>query len=500
MTDFSDDQRSAQLQQRLQQTTAQAQAQVWQVSALCRAVADALQTRFGTVHVAGEISSWTRAASGHCYFTLKDAQSQLRCVMFAPKVAQLLWQPQVGDKVEVQGQLSVYHQRGELQMTAEAMHLAGQGSLHEQYLRLKESLSRQGLFDEARKRPLNPFPKGVGVVTSPNAAVWHDVQTTLARRAPHVPIVLSPASVQGVAAPQELVQALLRLYQHAQSPQPGVPPIDTILLVRGGGSIEDLWAFNDEQLAHTIVRSPVPLISGVGHHTDFTIADFCADVRAPTPTAAAEMCAMSREEAWKQVTSRIKSLRQLCKYELQSQAQYVDDISYRLQKQVYQVHAQQTQLHGWQSRLDKAMVQARSRYAPHLQQLQARLDHVLTRQLSLGGQRERLQHDQHRLDVSFKQTVSQQHDKLALLQNRLQQAWQQQYQNYSHQLAVAQRSLQLLSPMQPLQRGYALLQDAGSGQVLRQVCDFSEQQSVLARVADGTVSLQVKSSTPNKTV
>ena len=247
---------------------------VWEVGALCRAVGDALAARFNPVSVRGEISGFSRAASGHCYFTLKDAQGQIRCAMFKRAASSLDFAPRDGELVELQGRLGVYEQRGDLQLIVEQLQRAGQGALFEQFLRLKAQLESEGLFDAGRKRSLPPLPRGIGVVTSLGAAALHDVVTALRRRVPHIPVVIVPALVQGAQAPQSLVQALLKMYRMALDgkaleadsvPNPSRPIIDTILLVRGGGSLEDLWSFNDEQLARSIVQSPVPLISGVGH-------------------------------------------------------------------------------------------------------------------------------------------------------------------------------------------------------------------------------------------
>ena len=268
---------------------------VWSVGALCRAVADALEARFNPVTVRGEITGFSRAASGHCYFSIKDTAGQIRCAMFRRAASSLGFTPRDGELVELRGRLGVYEQRGDLQLIVESLQRAGQGALFEQFLRLKAQLEGEGLFDADRKRPLPVMPRGIGLVTSPGAAALHDVATALQRRVPHIPVVLAPAMVQGAAAPASLVAALEQLYARALHPRAGEPPIDVILLVRGGGSMEDLWAFNDELLARTVVRSPVPLVSGVGHETDFTIADFCADLRAPTPTAAAELVAQPRE-------------------------------------------------------------------------------------------------------------------------------------------------------------------------------------------------------------
>ena len=226
---------------------------IWPVGALTRAVADALEARFNPVAVRGEVSGFTRAASGHCYFSLKDDSGQLRCAMFRRAAGLLAFTPREGDEVEVRGRLTVYEPRGDLQLVVESMQRAGQGALFEQFLRLKAKLEAEGLFDAAAKRPLPAMPRGIGMVTSLGAAALRDVLHALARRVPHIPVLLVPAAVQGAGAPAELCQALQNLYLLAQEgraleadlAQNSPPPIDLILLVRGGGSIEDLWAFND---------------------------------------------------------------------------------------------------------------------------------------------------------------------------------------------------------------------------------------------------------------
>ena len=293
---------------------------IWQVGALCRAIADALDARFNPAAVRGEVSGFSRAPSGHCYFSLKDQDGrnsgQIRCAMFRRAASLLDFAPRDGELVEVRGRLDVYGPRGDLQMIVESMDRAGQGALFEQFLKLKAKLEAEGLFEPTRKRALPVMPRGIGVVTSLNAAALHDVVTALGRRVPHIPVVVAPALVQGTSAPAEIMQSLSKLYLLTHSGRgldadltpkigkignPGLAMrdvvLDVILLVRGGGSIDDLWAFNDERLARVIAQSPVPVITGVGHETDFTIADFVADLRAPTPTAAAELVAQPRE-AW----------------------------------------------------------------------------------------------------------------------------------------------------------------------------------------------------------
>lgn len=253
------------------------------VSALNRAVSGLLERSFPLVRVCGEIGNLTRAASGHWYFALKDEQAQVRCVMFRARNALLDWAPRDGDAVELNAVVSLYEARGEFQLTVESVRRAGQGRLFEEFVRLKARLAAEGLFATERKRLLPALPRRIGVVTSLQAAALRDVLTTLARRAPFIGVVVYPVPVQGAAAGARIAAMLTRVAARAE--------VDVVLLVRGGGSIEDLWAFNDEAVARAIIACPVPVVVGVGHESDMTIADFAADVRAPTPTAAAELAA-----------------------------------------------------------------------------------------------------------------------------------------------------------------------------------------------------------------
>lgn len=317
------------------------QRQAWRVGALCLAISDQLQARFNPVTVRGEISSYTRAASGHSYFTLKDAEGQLRVAMFKRAATHLNFNPQEGQQVEVTGRLSVYEQRGELQLVAESMSRVGQGTLMEGFMRLKAKLDAEGLFASERKRLLTQHPRGIGVVTSEGAAAWQDVMTTLSRRVPHIPVVLAPALVQGVNAPSELTAALHNLYKLIDEDR---VQLDVILLVRGGGSLEDLWAFNDEQLAYAIAQSPVPVVCGVGHETDFSIADFVADLRAPTPTAAAELCAQPTQQALSRLALQVETLQSASQRSLERGGQFLDTLARRLIRPSDQLRVQQERI------------------------------------------------------------------------------------------------------------------------------------------------------------
>jgi len=240
------------------------------------------------VSVQGEVSNMTRASSGHWYFTLKDSAAQLKCVMWRSSVERQSYRPQNGDALVAHGRIGVYEASGVYQLYADSVHPAGTGDLYQQFEQLKAQLEAEGLFEAERKRPIPTFPRQIGVVTSPEAAAFQDIQNVLRRRFPLVEIILSPCLVQGAEAPGQIVTALECLNRHTE--------VDVILVIRGGGSIEDLWAFNDERVARAIASSRIPVINGVGHETDFTIADFVADVRAPTPSAAAEIATPNIED------------------------------------------------------------------------------------------------------------------------------------------------------------------------------------------------------------
>ena len=263
--------------------------QTWTVSALNRYIRAALETdyRLKDITVEGELSNVSRPASGHLYFTLKDGSAQLKCVMWKPLAARLVYRPRDGDRVEAHGSISVYEAGGQYQLYADWIQAGGQGDLFRQFTALKAKLEAEGLFDPARKRPIPPRPHRVAIVTSPTAAALRDMLNVIRRRWPSLEILLCPTPVQGDDAPTQIVRAILSAAE--------LKP-DMIIVARGGGSIEDLWAFNDESVARAIAASPVPVISGVGHETDFTLADFAADLRAPTPSAAAELATPDRAE------------------------------------------------------------------------------------------------------------------------------------------------------------------------------------------------------------
>lgn len=412
---------------------------VWPVGALLRAIAESLQARFNPVAVRGELTGFSRAASGHCYFSLKDEQGQVRCAMFRRAATLLDFSPRDGQLVELRGRLGVYEPRGELQLVVESMQQAGQGNLFEQFLLLKARLEVEGLFDAARKRSLPLIPRAIGIVTSLGAAALHDVLTTLQRRTPHIPVVIYPASVQGAQAAAELRAALLDAFQRQPADM-----VEVLLLVRGGGAIEDLWAFNDEQLARTIAASPVPLVSGIGHETDFTIADFVADVRAPTPTAAAELCAQPRSSWLDGLDLAFSRLQTGVERQLQSHNQRLDWAASRISRPSHLVTRQQSRLSAVAQGLNQAMRALMRHEQLTLQALGANLP----RAVGATGQRAR------------------------------------------HRLERAQLRLELLDPRLVLQRGYSWLAEL-NGKPITSVKTTHIGQPVRATLADGQVDLTV---------
>jgi exodeoxyribonuclease VII large subunit len=416
----------------------------WGVSALLLATSDALAARFGAVAVRGELSGLVRAASGHCYFSLKDAAGAggvLRCAMFRRAASLLDFAPADGQQVDVRGRLGVYEARGELQLVVESMQRVGAGSLYEEFLRLRARLQGLGLFDSARKRPIPAFPRAVGVVTSLGAAALRDVLTTLQRRAPHLRVVLYPSLVQGAEAPAALVAALQLAGRRAE--------VDTVLLVRGGGALEDLWAFNDERVVRAVVACPLPVVCGVGHETDITLCDLAADLRAPTPTAAAELAAPLRDEALALLQARQLALQRAVQRRLQQQAQRVDTLALRLGQPGRALWGQAERLAALQQRLHQALAQRRARHGLEPAQRAQRLALAVRQQLARHGLR---------MD------------------------------------AMAHR-LRGLDPAQVLQRGYAWVEGEG-GRPVVSVHALKPGQRVRAVWADGRAEAQVTAVEP----
>ncbi len=413
---------------------------VWSVGPLMRAVADTLSARFNPVAVRGELSGFSRAASGHCYFSLKDDTGQVRCAMFRRAADQLSFAPRDGQLVEARGKLDVYGARGDLQLIVESMQPAGQGALFEQFLKLKAQLEAEGLFEAARKRALPAQPRSIGVVTSLGAAALRDVVTALRRRVPHIPVTIYPAAVQGAQAPAELCTALQNAYRrHADTGESEV-----LLLVRGGGSLEDLWSFNDPTLVRTLAQAPMPVISGVGHETDFTLADFVADLRAPTPTAAAELCAPAREQRLGELSYLRERLSDGVFNAIDQRGQRLDRLAQRMGRPSGRLHESQQQLTALQHRLQHGLLLGTQQRRHSLQMLGQAVPQALRR--AMDAQRLRLQR--------------------------------------------GQTALSLLDPQLVLQRGYAFLTDE-HGTAITLAAQARPGQALRATLADGELGLHV---------
>lgn len=428
------------------------------VAQLNRAVARLLAGGMPPVWVRGEISNFTQAASGHWYFSIKDPAASVRAVMFRTRARLVGFTPRAGEQCEFRAAVTLYEPRGDYQLQVDAIRRAGLGNLHEQFLRLKETLGAQGLFDPQRKRQPASMPRTVGVVTSLAAAALRDVLTTLQRRAPHVRIIVYPSPVQGAEAAGSLVQALRLAAARAE--------VDTLLLVRGGGSLEDLWSFNDETLVRTVAQSPIPVISGVGHETDFTLADFAADVRAPTPTAAAELCCRARTDCLRQLQSVAGALQALQRRRLDMAALRLDRAAAQLVSPMQRLQRQRERLQALARRLAQAQLPALAGRMAALRAAQARLDRV-TPDMARRRHALRLQAD-------------------ALARLAAQETTQRR-----RRLEGLAQTLQALNPSGVLARGYAIVRDARGG-VVRDARELRQGQPLDIRLAQGDVAVVVQ--------
>ncbi len=418
------------------QLTPELTPEILTVAELNRAARRLLEQQFPLLWVAGEISNLTRAASGHVYFSLKDAQAQVRCVMFRSRAQLLPWQLDNGQQVEVQALVTLYEARGDFQLNVEGMRRAGIGRLYELFLKLREKLAAEGLFAAERKRGLPRYPKRVGIVTSPQAAALRDVIAAFRRRAPHVELIIYPTLVQGADAPAAIVAALNAA--HARN------ECELLLVVRGGGSIEDLWAFNDEAVARTLAVSPAPTIAGIGHETDTTIVDYVADRRAATPTAAAELASAGWFEAAAEIDALEDALRRTIQSALETRMQALDRLALRL------VHPAQR----------------------------------------LAATRQRLELLAHRLQAAIQQRKAQQ-PRLDRLGHRLRQAMAAQCARRHQQLSRCQGALAALSPLATLERGYSIVRGP-DGAIVRDAAQLAAGDDLQLQFARGKVSARVK--------
>jgi len=434
---------------------------IWTVSDFNRHVARLLERQVPLVWIAGEVSNLTKAASGHLYFSLKDRDAQVRCVMFRNANRLLDFTIKEGDRIEARAVAGLYAPRGEFQLTVETLRRAGAGALYEAFLRIKQKLADEGLFDPARKRPLPAFPRTVGIVTSLQAAALRDVLTTLARRAPHLRIIIYPSLVQGPLAPAQLVAAINRA--SARAAQYG--EIDVLMVVRGGGSIEDLWSFNDEDVARAIAASGVPVVSGVGHETDVTIVDFVAHVRAATPTAAAELVSPDAGRIQAVLQQHVDRLRRALFRRVATCEQRLDDVERRLKSPVERLSEKERILGYLARRLSQNMAAAVDRSGHALERAFGTL-----RQRRLDGAPVllRLQHLRERLKECQARALTTGVNRLELLLAKL----------------------LLLDPQSALKRGYAIVADE-SGRIVDDATSLVTRQHISIRFARGRAAAEI---------
>jgi exodeoxyribonuclease VII large subunit len=433
-------------------------------TSLNRLARELIEDTFPSIWIEAELSNVSRPSSGHLYFTLKDSAAQVRCAMFKPRSTWLPFKPVDGMQVLARARVSLYEARGDFQLIAEHMELAGEGALRREFERLKARLSAEGLFDASRKRPLPPLPRRLGIITSATGAAVLDVLNVLGRRFPMVDVEILPVPVQGKEAPPAIA-AMIQAASHAMRH-------DVLLVTRGGGSLEDLWAFNDESVARAIAESEIPIVSAIGHEVDFTIADFVADLRAPTPSAAAELLVPDSIAIANGLRTRFERMRLRFARQLQALNQRVDHLSARLNLQRPSVRLQRgrerlTSLHA------RLVLMRR-----HLEdRRQSRLQSAYSALLA--------QHPGSRLD-----SVTQRNEQALA---RLQRAITQSLERRRAHAAELARALHAVSPLATLGRGYSILTDAESGKLVGSVHDAKAGMLIDARLVDGTLRLKLES-------
>ena len=344
------------------------EAKVFSVKEINRLVRELLEQSFPSFWISGEISNFISASSGHWYFSLKDDEAQVRCTMFKNKNMAADWTPKNGEKIEAKCFIGLYEARGEYQLNVDLIRHAGAGLLSEAFNQLKERLLKEGLFETSRKKLIPQFPKSIGVISSPTGAAIEDILTTLKRRSPHIPIFIYPSLVQGKEAPLAIVKAIETANIRMEC--------DVLILARGGGSIEDLWAFNEEIVARAIVASKIPTITGVGHETDTTIADFVSDLRAPTPTGAAELVTSHTVELVKTIQVYKNQLNKVMAGVIRELMQKIDYLEKRLISPRQQIQRQKEQIHQYIQRINQSMKNAMILYRLKIDKLKLNFDHL----------------------------------------------------------------------------------------------------------------------------
>jgi exodeoxyribonuclease VII large subunit len=410
------------------------------VSQLNRQVKALLEQGIARLWIEGEISNLAKPASGHVYFSLKDKTAQIRAAFFRQRQRGPTVGLKNGDQVLVFGKVSLYEPRGDYQLIVEQVEPAGEGALKRQFEVLKKMLAAEGLFAEERKQDLPELPTRIGVITSPTGAAIRDILSVLGRRFPSIPIIIYPSAVQGDAAPAELMAALESAVRRDEC--------DVLIMARGGGSLEDLWAFNDEKLARAIADCPIAVVSAVGHEVDFTIADFVADARAPTPSGAAELIVPDRDDWLRSVNSMAARIARLGQRAIEDRGQTLDWLSRRL--------------------------------------LQT------SPQATLQRQHDRLREMRHRLSAAIRHDMAGQRPRLSNLWQRLHASNRTGIEKTRHRLELAMRGLHSVSPLATLERGYAIVEDAATGKVLMKASDTGPGKDIRARLAHGKIVATVK--------
>lgn len=432
------------------------------VSELNRTVRALIESGIGRVWVEGEMSNLSRPASGHVYFSLKDDKSQIRCAWFKQRQRGPSLNLKNGDQLLAYGQVSIYEARGDYQLIVERLETAGEGLLRQQFEALKKKLAAEGLFDEDLKRPLPTLPRGIGVITSPSGAAIRDIVTVLKRRFPAIPVIIYPVAVQGDAAVPEIIAALATAARRDEC--------DVLIVGRGGGSLEDLWAFNDESLARAIRQCPIPIISAVGHEVDFTIADLVADRRAPTPSGAAEIAVPDRKEWQRGFDANLIRFDTLMRRILEDYYQSLDWLAKRLAQSSPRstVARQSARLDGLQKGLLAAIRRDLSAREHTVDRIEARL----LQQTPLVQIRQGLLH-------------------IAALGQRIRTANKNNIALVSNRLSLAARALNSVSPLATLERGYAVVTDATTGKAVTDATNVAKGSEIEATLARGRIAAVV---------
>jgi exodeoxyribonuclease VII large subunit len=420
-----------------------------------------LETSFMQVWVEGELSGFSRPSSGHWYFSLKDRNCQIRCAMFRGANQRVRPAPKEGELVRIRGKVTLYENRGDFQIIVEHLEPAGAGALQQAFEALKLKLFNEGLFSTERKKPIPALPRHIGVVTSPTGAAIHDILTVLARRCPGIPVTLYPTAVQGQAATADIVAAIGRAVAHNRA--------EVLIIGRGGGSLEDLWCFNEEAVARAIAACPIATVSAVGHEVDTTIADYVADFRAPTPSAAAEKISPDQSVWLRQLQASSERLQAAMGRQQVAMANRLQQLSTRLKDPRRSLQEKAQRLDGLDVRLGRAMAQTTQRLHMRADHLQQRLA-MQSPSRQLASARERVLRATTDLNLAIQQALKSRRERL----------------DYTAQ------TLNLVSPLATLGRGYAIVKD-DQGKIVRQTGQLEAGQAISARVANGTVHAQVTS-------